>query len=166
MSLLSALTVKVSAILLLALIGAVCLRARSAAARHWVLAVGIVSACVAPALHVLPIPPSVQVAPAGAGVLGPIVASEAVAAVPSAAGVGPLVAAIWLVGAVVSVAVLLAGLARLRWIRASSSRVTGGPWHRLCMDLARSCGLQRGVDLRVRAAARIRGGLGAGGGRP
>ena len=54
MSLLAALTIKVSAILLLALIGALCLRTRSASARHWVLAVGVVSAVAAPALHVLP----------------------------------------------------------------------------------------------------------------
>ena len=148
-SLLGALTIKVSAILLLALIGAVCLRARSAAARHWVLAVGIVSACAAPALHVLPIPPAVQMVPAGAGVLGPVVASEAVAAAPSADVVGPLVVAIWLVGAFAGGAMLLVGLARLRWLRASSSRVTDGPWHRLCSDLARSCGLKRGVDLRL-----------------
>ena len=45
MSLLAALTVKVSAILLVVLVGALCLRTRSAAARRWVLAVGVVSAC-------------------------------------------------------------------------------------------------------------------------
>ena len=66
MSLLAALTFKVSAILLLTLAAALCLRTRSAAARHWVLAVGVVSACAAPALHVLPVPPVVRVAPAGA----------------------------------------------------------------------------------------------------
>ena len=54
---------------------------------------------------------------------------------------------IWLVGAVASAGVLLAGLARLRWLRASASRVKDGPWHRLCADLAGSCGLGRGVDL-------------------
>ena len=97
MSLLAALTIKVSAILLLALIGALCLRTRSASARHWVLAVGVVSAVAAPALHVLPIPPVVRVAPVGplafdalrlrpnvpftepadAGVLGPATAATA-----------------------------------------------------------------------------------------
>lgn len=66
MSLLAALTVKVSAILLLVLAAALCLRTRSAAARHWVLAVGVVAACGAPALHVLPVPPVVRVAPLGA----------------------------------------------------------------------------------------------------
>ena len=54
---------------------------------------------------------------------------------------------IWLVGAVASAGVLLVGLARLRWLRASASRVKDGPWHRLCADLAGSCGLGRGVDL-------------------
>ena len=135
------------AILLLALIGTLCLRTRSASARHWVLAVGVVSAGAAPALHVLPILPVVRVVPADAGVLGPAVASEAVAAVASDDVVGRLVVTIWLVGAVASVGVLLVGLARLRSLRASSSRVTDGPWHRLCTDLARSCGLKRGVDL-------------------
>ena len=62
---LAALTVKVSAILLLALAGALCLRARSAAARHWVLTVGVVSACAAPAIHVLPLLPGAQAAPVG-----------------------------------------------------------------------------------------------------
>ena len=147
MSLLAALTLKVSAILLLALISAVCLRTRSASARHWVLAVGVASAAVAPALHVLPILPVVEVAQADAGVLGPAVASAAVVAAASDDDVGRLAVTIWLVGAVASVGVLLVGLARLRWLRASSSRVTDGPWHRLCTDLAQTCGLKRGVDL-------------------
>ena len=57
------------------------------------------------------------------------------------------VSAIWLVGTVASAGVLLVGLARLRWLRASSRRVTEGPWHRLCAGLARSYGLRRGFDL-------------------
>ena len=183
-SLLAALTVKVSAILLLALFGAFCLRTRSAAARHWVLSIGVVSACAAPALHVLPIPPVVRVAAveplassaglvfaalglrphvwfaeeAGAGTIGPAVASEPAGfrlGRPRPAGAPPALvnafgrwaAAIWLLGAVASTIALLIGLARLRWLRMSSRRVTEGPWHRLCGDLARSCGVRRGVDL-------------------
>ena len=147
MSLLAALTIKVSAILLVALTGAACMRTRAASARHWVLAVGVLAAGAVPALHVLPILPAVQMAPADAGVLGTAVAAEAVAAVARVDAVSRLAVTIWLAGAVASVAVLLVGLARLRWLRASSSRVTDGPWHRLCTDLARSCGLLRGVDL-------------------
>ncbi len=181
-SLLAALTVKVSAILLLALAGAFCLRTRSAAARHWVLAAGVVSACAAPALHVLPVPPVVRLAPFGtlawsagpvfdmlglrpyalftadADVAGPAVASESAAFRAGRSGrtaaavardrvVGRLVVTIWLAGAVAGAGVLLVGLARLRRLRAASSRVTDGPWHRLCADLARSCGLRHGVGL-------------------
>ena len=183
-SLLVALTVKVSAILFLTLAGALCLCTRSAAARHWVLAIGVVSACVAPALHVLPMPPAVRMAPVGplawsagpvfealrlrpyipflepedAGRFGPAFESEragsrpgrsepAGAAVATGEVVGRWAVTIWLVGAVASAGVLLVGLARLRWLRASSRRVTEGPWHRLCADLARSCGLRRGFDL-------------------
>ena len=182
MSLLAALTVKVSAILLLVLIGAFFLRTRSAAARRWVLAAGVVSACVAPALHVLPVPPVVRVAPLGAldwsaagpvfdllglraytpfaadaDVLGSAGASEAgfrpgrsagsAAALARGHVVGVLAVTLWLAGAIASAGVLLVGLARLRWLRAASTRVTDGPWHRLCADLARSGGLRRGVDL-------------------
>ena len=181
-SLLAALTMKVSAILLLALAGALCLRTRSASVRHWVLAVGVVSASVAPALHVLPVPPVVRLAPLGtldwsAGPVfdmlglrshalftadvdapGSAVASEsagfradrsgrAAAAVASGGVFGRLAVTIWLAGAIAGAGVLLVGLVRLRWLRASSRRVTDGPWHRLCVDLARSCGLRRGVDL-------------------
>ena len=178
MSLLAVLTLKVSAILLLALIGTLLLRRSSAAARHWVLAVGVVSAVAVPALHVLPTPPVARMAPVGpllfdalqlapyvqftepvdADVVGSVVALQpagprpsrsrpAAAAVASDDVVGRLAVTIWLVGAFAGLGVLLVGLARLRWFRASSSRVTDGRWHRLCADLSRSCGLNRGVDL-------------------
>ena len=178
MSLLAVLTLKVSAILLLALIGTLLLRRSSASARHWVLAVGVVSAVAVPALHVLPTPPVARMAPVGpllfdalqlgpyvqftepvdADVVGSVVALQpagprpsrsrpAAAAVASDDVIGRLAVTIWLVGAFAGLGVLLVGLARLRWLRASSSRVTDGRWHRLCADLSRSCGLNRGVDL-------------------
>ena len=163
-SLLAALTIKVSAILLLALIGTLCLRRSSASARHWVLAVGVVSALAVPALHVLPMHtlwPRLSVPFTGrtdVGLLGAPVVSQpagspldrfrsAVAALASDEMVGWLALTIWLVGAVASTGVLLAGLARLRWLRASSDRLRDGPWRRLCSDLARSRGLKRRVDL-------------------
>ena len=153
MGLLAALTVKVSAILLLTLMAALCLRRTSASARRWVLAVGVVSAIAAPALHVLPILP-VRVARVEPLVFDALLprpdvpfTEPAVAAVASDDLVGRFVVAVWLAGAVAGVGVLLVGLARLRRLRSSSRRVTEGPWHRLCTDLARSCGLKRGVDL-------------------
>ena len=196
MSLLAVLTLKVSAILLLTLIGTLLLRRSSAAARHWVLAVGVVSAVAVPALHVLPTPPVARMAPVGpllfdalqpsapptvaspglpaparppgpyvrstepvdADTVGSVVAlppagprsgwsRAAAAAVAGDDVVGRLAVTIWLVGAFAGLGVLLVGLARLRWLRASSSRVTEGSWNRLCADLSRSCGLNRGVDL-------------------
>ncbi len=181
MSVLAVLTLKVSAILLLALIGTLLLRRSSATARHWVLAVGVVSAVAVPAFHVLPTPPVARTAPVGPLLLnalprGPFVrftelvdpvdaegvgsavalptagslpgrSAPAAAAVARGDVVGRLAVTIWLVGAFAGLGVLLVGLARLRWLRASSSRVTDGRWHRLCADLSRSCGLNRGVDL-------------------
>ncbi|MCY4507213.1 MAG: M56 family metallopeptidase, partial [Acidobacteria bacterium] len=196
MSLLAVLTIKVSAILLLPLIGTLLLRRSSASARHWMLAVGVVSAVAVPALHVLPTPPVARMAPVGpllfdalqpsalptaaspgpraparplgpyvqftepvdADVAGSVVALQpagprprpprpAAAAVLSAEVVGRLVVTIWLVGVFAGLGVLLVGLARLRWFRVSSTRVTDGRWHRLCADLSRSCGLTCGVDL-------------------
>ena len=181
MSVLAVLTLKVSAVLLLALVGTLLLRRSSAAARHWVLAVGVVSAVAVPAFHVLPTPPVARMAPVGpllldalppgpfsqftepaepvdADGVGSVVAlppggprpgrsRPAAAVVASGDVIGRLAVTIWLMGAFSGLGVLLVGLARLRWFRASSSRVTDGPWHRLCADLSRSCGLNRGVDL-------------------
>ncbi len=196
MSLLAVLTLKVSAILLLTLIGTLLLRRNSASARHWVLAVGVVSAVAVPAVHVLPTPPVARMAPVGprlfdtlqpsalptaaspgppapvrppgpyvrftepvdADAVGSVVALPPAGSRPGGSGaaaaavagddvVGRLAVTIWLVGAFAGLGVLLVGLARLRWLRASSSRVTEGPWNRLCADLSRSCGLNRGVDL-------------------
>ena len=163
-SLLAGWTIQVSAILLLALIGSFCLRRGSASARHWVLAVGVVSALAMPALRVLVIDglrlrlglPFADHADAGllgaAVVLSPVGSRldgflSAVAALASDPVVGWLAVTVWLVGAVVSMGVLLVGLARLRWLRAASNHLTEGELHRLCTGLARSCGLERGVDL-------------------
>ena len=163
-SLLAALTIKVSVVLLLALIGSFCLRRSSAFARHWVLAVGVVSALAMPVLRVLAVdglrlrlglPFADRV---DADLLGGAVMSQtggtrldgflsAVAALASDPVVGWLAVTIWLVGAVASMGVLLVGLARLRWLRATSNHLTEGRLHRLCTDLGRSCGLHRGVDL-------------------
>lgn len=163
-SLLAGLTIKVSGVLLLALIASFCLRRSSASARHWVLAIGVMSALAMPALSVLTVHglqlrlglpfaghadgawfgATVPSRSGGSGLDGLL---STVAALAGADVVGWLAVTIWLVGAVVSTGVLLIGLARLRSLRASSSRLMDGRWHQLCADLSRSCGLKRGVDL-------------------
>lgn len=189
MTLLLASTIKVSAILLVALLGAACLRTRSAAVRHWVLAVGVASAFIAPLVHVLPLAPTLHVAPPGPLARNLASVSEAPrprayieptarsvrpgavtpepentargpASAPSSsrpvagalAGDGPigrLAVGIWLTGAIAGAGILLAGMARLRWLRASSRRVDDGPWRLVCREAARSCGVGRCVDLLV-----------------
>ena len=162
-NLLAALTIKVSAILLLTLICTLGLRRSSASARHWVLAVGVVSALAMPAVHGLPVHTlrlylNVPSTAADVGLLEATAVSQpggspldrflsAVAALASDEMVSWLAVAIWLVGAIASTGVLLAGLARLRWLRASSDRLRNGPWRRLCSELAQSCGLERSVEL-------------------
>ena len=163
-SLLAGLTIKVSGVLLLALIASVCLRRSSASARHWVLAIGVMSALAMPALSVLTVHglqlrfglpfaghadgawfgATVPSRSGGSGLDG---LWSTVAALAGADVVGWLTVTIWLAGAVVSTGVLLIGLARLRSLRASSSRLVDGRWHQLCADLSRSCGLKRDVDL-------------------
>ncbi|MYB32185.1 MAG: M56 family metallopeptidase [Acidobacteria bacterium] len=163
-SLLAALTVKVSAVLLLALLGVFCLRRASASARHWLLAVSVVSALGVPALHSLPtealrlrlgvsfaeqvenapLGAAAALQPAGSAADGFLAAVVALASDPMVRWV---VAFVWLLGAVASTTLLLVGLARLRRLRASSHRLTDGRWRQLCTDLARSGGLRRGVDL-------------------
>ena len=163
-SAIAALTMKVSAILLLALVASLCLRRSSASARHWVLAVGVVSALATPALGILtvhglglrlglPFAGHADGAWFGAAVVSGSAGSRldglwsALAALASEDAVSWFAVGIWLVGAVASTGVLLAGLARLRWLRQSSNRLMDGRWHQLCTDLARSCGLKRGVHL-------------------
>lgn len=163
-SLLAALTIKVSVILLLALTCTRGLRRSSASARHWVLAVAVVSALVMPALHVLPMHTlrlrlsSPFTGQHDVGLLGSAGGSQpagagvdrfrsAVATLASDEMVGRLAVTIWLLGVVASAVVFLAGLARLRRLRVSADRLRDGPWSHLCSDLAQSCGLKRGVDL-------------------
>ena len=90
----------------------------------------------------------------------------AAAAVTTGDAIGRWAVTLWLVGVVASAGVLLVGLARLRWLRVSSRRVTEGPWHRLCTDLARSCGLSSRRRSAVRSASGAGGdvGLAAAGG--
>jgi TonB family protein len=162
---------KVALLVLLTLAAASALRRRSAAIRHWVLAVGIACAVAAPGLGLLvpswsmavlpsasvivPAVPSssvttetgnprhaVEVVPAGAA------STQPAAAPPSFAASAPqLLIAVWLIGAAMLASVLLAGVTRLTRIAAGATPITSGPWAEGAAQIARAIGLRRPVVL-------------------
>jgi len=156
--------IKVSLIVSLGLAATVLLRRRSAAVRHWVLAVTIACAAATPLLEL--VVPTWHV-PVSARWLGrsaepltlfiPIrmAQSDDPAGVASKAAAGPARAwtaartlgMVWMAGAAVSLLVLLAGLARLAWLASSSPRVEHRTWTDLTARLSRDYGLRGPVLL-------------------
>lgn len=171
---------KVSAILLASLAAIILLRRRSAALRHWVLAVAVACACALPPLSaVLPTwrsaplwPPSAAVdVPNGppesvrpAHVMDPA-ARVAAPAPPAEAGVprrsrgalraGDVAWIVWLPGSGASLFLLLVGLARLRWLASRARVVDSGPCWQLGEELRRACGLPRPMRLLVSDRATV-----------
>ncbi|MEP7305837.1 MAG: M56 family metallopeptidase [Acidobacteriota bacterium] len=155
---------KVSLIVSLGLAATALLRRRSAAVRHWVLAVTIACAAATPLLEL--VVPSWHV-PVDSAWLGrsaepltlfiPIRMAQAdeAAGPASNAGAAParsLTAAralgmVWMAGTAVSLLLLLVGLARLAWLASGSSRVEHGAWTELTARLSRDYGLRRPVLL-------------------
>jgi beta-lactamase regulating signal transducer with metallopeptidase domain len=156
-------TVKVSLIVFVALATTTLLRRRSAAVRHFVLAVALACAAATPVVRL--------VAPAWQSSAGwfpglttsriqlidrplallddsmPSTASGAVRAPASsalaAASVLRAFGIIWMFGAGLAALVLLTGLSRLSWIAARAQRITSGPWADAAADIARAYGLRR-----------------------
>ena len=147
-------TIKISIVSGIALGAVSLLRGRSAAVRHWVLAIAVVCAAVMPLLQF--VVPSWQlrtVADAG-GVLATI-QDLPVAATAAAATHGPTLleraarasGVVWLTGIPVGLGILLVGLARLAWLGSRATPIVDGPWHDAATDLARAYGLTRPVSL-------------------
>jgi beta-lactamase regulating signal transducer with metallopeptidase domain len=167
-------TIKISLIILLVLAVMRLMRSRSAALRHWVLAVVVGCAAAMPVLDAIrPSSPwsmrrQTSEADQTAGQAPPVTQART----PSAASVrirndasvdrtdvsnffmlerpGPLVellGTIWLTGLLASVFVLLAGLGRLGWLAARSRRVTTGRWSELARETADAYALQRPLVL-------------------
>jgi beta-lactamase regulating signal transducer with metallopeptidase domain len=153
-------SIKVTLIVLVALGASALLRRRSAAVRHFVLAVALACAAATPALRL--VAPAWQ-ATAGAWLsasrlqlvdrplavfdsTGP--ASGAAASVTSpgetrAATIARWLTVAWAAGATANLLVLLVGLGRLHWLASSSERITDGPWARIASELSSSFHLRR-----------------------
>ena len=156
--------VRVSLVVLAALGVTVVLSRRSAALRHWILAVGLVCAAAAPLLQqALPpwrIAPAVLTADAPSRqasvgtevvVRGPVQPAERAPASPPRAGTrAPLpivLLSVWLAGALANLCVLVAGLWRLSRAAAAARPVTSGPIFSIAADLRHAIGLRRSVTL-------------------
>lgn len=162
---------KVSILLLVALSATALLRNRSAALRHWVLAVAIVCAAALPVFE--SIAPSWPLSFRSSS-LSELRVESPVAARPepsspsfpaatahrevdsrdrSAPGgvrdwsIASMLKQIWIAGMAISLLVLAVGLSRLAWLRSRSHPVTTGNWPRLSQEIARECRLRRRVWL-------------------
>ncbi len=163
---------KVSVILLMAMTGVILLKPRSAALRHWVLAVAVACACVTPSLStVLPSWPSTPLWHGSASMDVPRVSQPAVGAsrepdfAASAANQAQfslnapphssrvsfrardVAWVVWLIGSVASVFMLLAGLTRLWWLASRARIINSGPWWGVGEELCRVYGLSSPVRL-------------------
>ncbi len=153
--------IKVSCIILVGLVAAALLHRRSAAARHWVLAVAIVCAAATPALEfVVPawhLPGRVLQFAQPAGPLrlytlisiGQPAGDGSVAAGRPATGAAArrALTAVWFTGTFVGLALLCAGCARLVFVTSRSRRIREGLWVELTNALTRDLGIDRPIAL-------------------
>ena len=155
-------TIKMSLVIVIALAVIELLRTRSAALRHWVLAVAVGCAAAIPVLDAirpassLPLrtPGSIQTTgqrpiqperPSTMAIPGRLdVSDQTDQSNPFALErISPLLRAIWLAGLIASVFLMLAGLARLTRLAARSRRLTTGRWSELASETADAYGLRR-----------------------
>jgi TonB family protein len=162
--------VKTTIVAALALAVMPLLQRRSAALRHWVLAMALACAAamplltlVAPAWHVpfaaSPAPSRPARTPSFDVILHPPAAAAAGASAPAAAPTAPgrdvrpdvdmstLIVLAWACGVAVSAAILAAGFVRLRQIAGRAERVRDGRWIELTAQCARVHGVRQPVTL-------------------
>src|ERR1700730_6718549 len=154
MTLLLNTTIKISLIVLVALATTCWLRKRSAAVRHFVLAVALACAAATPFVRI--------VAPAWQSASRLQLIDRPLALLADSAPTTPLsvahapagrsfdvavimrgVSVVWMTGAGLAMLVLLVGLSRLKWIPSHAHRVHSGPWADAAADIARASGLRR-----------------------
>lgn len=148
---------QVSVIVLLALAAAALMRNRSAAIRHWILAIGLVSAFAMPALqtivprwdvprsgiHALVGEAGARVPAAGQQWLPQAVQTVAVAQHP--VSIARAAASIWTVGVAIGLLMLCAGFARLTWIASRCETVIDRRWVTSSREIAAQLGLRRDI---------------------
>ena len=162
-----ALTLQMSALVVVALLGAAALRRSSAALRHWVLSAAVVAAVCLPALRavapnwgagLLPGPDAPNAAatrnPASSPAsLPPRTSSATPATANPAEGASPearrplsdWLYIAWLLGANIGIALVAAGLLRLAWLTRHARPMTDPVWLRLARDISAELGLRRPV---------------------
>ncbi|HEX5110457.1 MAG TPA: M56 family metallopeptidase [Vicinamibacterales bacterium] len=158
MTVLLASVVDVTIVIALALAAAAAMRRCSAAHRHAVLTVAILAALIVPSLErFLPPLPLLDwdpdVAPVSSGVTATPAAEAAVAYTSSAPQAAPpfpwatLAAAIWLLGATLTLAGLLIDLRRLARLTARCVPLRSGPWRETADELLHASAIRRPVIL-------------------
>ncbi len=160
---------KMSLIVVGALAVSFLLRRRSAALRHWVLAVGVACAAAVPLLSAVvpawPLPFATPTAfspyddpfassgspaqrqPNPSGNSAPVVPAVSPPVTSRGFDAGAAAQSIWLAGVVVGFSILLVGLLRLAWLALGAHRITHGRWYDLVEEISRSYGLRRPVTL-------------------
>jgi TonB family protein len=146
-------TIKISVVVLTALVATALMHRRSAAMRHFVLAAALACAAATPAVRL--VAPAWQSASRMQLVDRPLAVfddgglTSADVPVPSSAhaftmtSLIPAIGTIWIAGVLVTVFTLIVGFVRLFWIASRARTVLDGPWHRAASDLARAYGLRR-----------------------
>ena len=161
-------SVKVTLLMLVGIGATFLLRKRSAAVRHWALAVVMMSAAVTPILTLfipawqipLPMAPRTERAVALPATRARPVAQTPVSGQPTTSSLGAvsagrpltaspasLAAAIWMTGTGVSALMLVIGLVRLRRVQRSATTVDSDTWIRLASDVCSDAGVRRPVAL-------------------
>jgi len=156
--------IKVTAILLVGLLGTMLMRRRSAALRHWVLAAAIMCAAATPLLETvapvwrLPVVTSLFARPTEALALGDGpgratwpgdggTTSSVVGARRRPAVVLPALGWIWAIGVGVNAMLLVVGIGRLAWIASRARPVVRGTWATVSDTLSRGFALARPIRL-------------------
>jgi TonB family protein len=152
-------TIKISLIVIAALMGATLAgRRQSAASRHWLLAVAVVCALLVPALGI--VMPAWSITWRTEETLAsretptlillqhlPVTTSSARMEPTGLAVIQAVMVPVWILGVVVSIGVLCTGLLRLKHMASRAQRVERDDWAEICAQLSQADGRRRRVRL-------------------